>query len=115
MPGYTYLTDQEAQRGLTVPTDKELDELLQEVRGLTGQEWIIRTHDIYFRRHWWSTLEHRYHYTLYWYTGHGIEYQVINLRTPGGGSVFGGSTQSACDIANYLMGVINGWQDAEKR
>lgn len=114
MPGYTYLTDCEAERGLTVPEDRELNELLQEALRY-NDGWRILSRTVTPRKKLFRKKPApKQIYTLYWYTGAGIEYQVINFATPEGGSVFHGSAQTREDIANFLMGYINGQQDSAR-
>ena len=114
MPGYTYLSDSEADSGRTVPDDSELNSLLQEALEF-NDGWRVLVRALHMpKRMFLKPSPPTRHYTLYWYTGVGIEYQVINFSTPEGGSVFHGSAQSREDIANFLMGYINGHQDAAR-
>ena len=115
MGAYTYLSDHEAEAGRATG-DKELDDLLQQVNDLSDDGWRIRVRTYRQRKRWFrAPAPEAKHYTLYWYTGAGIEYQVINLVTPEGGSVFHDSRQSREDIANFLMGFINGHQDSARK
>ncbi len=110
MPAYTYLSDSEGEAG-RVCGDPEVNDLLATANKFDDR-WRIRTHVWQPRKRWFRKRPPpRTEYTLYWYTGHGIEYQVINLH---GGTVFNGSVDSKADVANFLMGYINGRQDAAR-
>lgn len=117
MPGYTYLHDGEAERMRSVSSDRELNMLLQEVRNETGEEWVVSERRVPEKRGLFGRLIRPafWAYTLYWYTGAGIEYQVINLCTTNGGSVFGGDQHSRVHIKNYLMGILNGYEYARRK
>lgn len=115
MPAYTYITEQEAVTAMrTLPDhDAELAELLNKVRSATGDEWIVRVYQFTVSRGWFRKPERQTRFSLYWFTGAGIEWQAINLRTSDGGSVFGGSAkESAAHVSNFLMGILNGMQRA---
>ena len=116
MGGYTYCYDHEVRNWESVPDDKELNELLQEVRNTISKNWYLQVRTHKPRKRWWERKARPEFktYTLYWYTGGGIEYQVINLATENGtGSVFSHANRSC--VANFLMGLINGWQDAMRK
>ena len=111
MPGFTYLSDSEVRAWRTVPGDKDCNDLLQEFRQATGEDWVIgvREYDTYKRK--WHRLGRKVtgkakFYTLY-ADCHG-EWQVINLVTPEGGSVFHGSKQSREDVMNFMLGYLAG-------
>ena len=108
MPACTYLTDEEVKRYSSV-SDKELDELLQELRAVDDSWAIQETTAI--KKGFWKNTEVK-HYTLYYKVQHP-EWQVINLATPNGGSVFHYELNSREFIMNYIMGVLNGMQMAE--
>lgn len=115
MPGFTYCHDHEVKRWETVPDDEELNSLLQDVRNTISTDWYLQVQTMTPRKRLLRKQPASYKvYTLYWYTGAGIEYQVINFITPGGGSVFhGGLTRE--HVMNYLMGMLNGWQGHQRR
>lgn len=116
MGGYTYCYDHEVKNWENVPDDKDLNELLQDVRNTISKDWYLQVRTHQPRKRWWERQARPSFksYTLYWYTGGGIEYQVINLVTPGGGSVFhGGCTRE--HVMNFLMGMLNGWDSAMRR
>lgn len=113
MGAFTYLSDSEVSRMTTVNDDKELNELLQEVRQAFGPVWFVevRVSMAQAKKHFWS--RHRdlkppvKYYTVYFYNGGGIEYQIINLATENGhGSVFTAGTRSG--VMNYFFGMLSG-------
>lgn len=117
MPAVTYLSDSEVRQFATVPDDKDCNELLQELRRATGENWIVGTYSVRRGRtptDWALRRPAKVsrHYTLY-ADCHG-EWQVINLVTPCGGSVFHGSEQSREDVMNYMLGVLNGLRTTTK-
>ena len=111
MPAFTYLSDSEVREWRSVSDDKECNDLLQEFRKATGEDWLIGVRQWPVRRTFWKWLRrtpitlHKHH-TLY-ADCHG-EWQVINLVTPNGGSVFYGSAQSREDIMNFMLGYLAG-------
>lgn len=111
MAGFVYLSDSEVSEWRTVPGDKDCNDLLQEFRQKTGENWLIGVREYSIRQGWWERLRrvsaqtHK-SYTLY-ADCHG-EWQVINLVTPRGGSVFNGSAQSREDVMNFMLGCITG-------
>lgn len=117
MPAFTYLSDSEVRAWARVVDDKDCDELLQDLRRASGENWIIGVQRLEtFRKAWhrlWHVVsgEHR-HYTLY-ADCHG-EWQVINLVTPSGGSVFHGSGQSREDVMNFMLGYLGGLNRARR-
>ena len=113
MPAVTYLSDHEVREWSIVKDDKDCNELLQELRSLTGENWIIGTQERWPRKRWFrkQAAPVRF-YTLY-ADCHG-EWQVINLVTPNGGSIFHGSSQSREDVMNFMLGIVCGWHDARK-
>lgn len=112
MPALTYLSDQEVREWAAVPDDKDCNEILQELRSLTGENWVIGRHQVKFARRWFRRPLPITVYTLY-ADCHG-EWQVMNLVTPEGGSNFYGSAQSREDVMNYMLGYIGGIQNARK-
>lgn len=111
MPAVTYLSDHEVARFSSVADDAECNELLQEFRQATGENWLIEVNRGTMRR---SLLQHLLHrperivalYTLY-ADCHG-EWQVMNLITPQGGSNFHTWEHSREAVMNYMMGYIGG-------
>ena len=116
MAAFTYLSESEAAAGRTVPGDKECSELLAEARALTGGDWIVRTYKRRDRWSWRRPLAPREPWIAYeLLLGLSGEWQVINLVTAGGGSVFFEARDSRSHVMNFMMGLINGWQDAMRR
>jgi hypothetical protein len=118
MVAVTFLDDHEVRTGRSLPDDPECNALLQEFREATGEDWIIRVRRFPVRQTLWARLSRRppeifAMYTLY-ADCHG-EWQIINLVTPKGGSVFHGSSQSREDIMNFMMGYLNGIQHATSK
>lgn len=115
MPAVTYLSDHVVKQGRTVPNDKDCDELLQELRQATSEDWIIEVikRPLWKRR--WHRLGYRQdgertYYTLY-ADCHG-EWQIINVVTPQGGSVFCGASRE--DVMNFILGYLAGLYQAGK-
>lgn len=106
MPACIYIPDHKSST-MKETGDKELDSLLLEANKLDDDRWrigkvVITRSRLIFRKPPPLTL-----YTLYWFVT-GIEYQIVNLATPRGGSIFYHSNQSKEDILNYLMGYLQG-------
>lgn len=112
MPAFTYLSDSEVRQWSRVEGDKDCDELLQELRRLSGENWIIGRQTIpVCHASLWKMIfckppEPYVSWTLY-ADCHG-EWQVINLVTPEGGSNFHASAQGREDIMNFMLGYIAG-------
>ena len=112
MPACVYLSDAEERKWSSVAEDKDCDELLQQLRRLTGNKWLVERQEIPVRHT--SLWKHLFcksppphvEWTLY-ADLHG-EHQVINLVTPEGGSVFYKSTQSRENVMNFMLGYIAG-------
>lgn len=110
MPVATYLNDLEVRRWASVPDDPDFDDILQKLRAMSGENWLCSVHTLRVGR-WRKKV--RKMYTLY-SDAHG-EWQIINLLTPAGGSVFAGCTRE--DVMNFMMGMINGmqWEQRKQR
>lgn len=113
MPAVTYLSDREVREWSSVKGDAECDDLLQELRKTTGENWIIGTHERLPRKRWFRKQGPPLRFYTLYADCHG-EWQVINLVTPDGGSIFHGSKQSREDVMNFMLGIICGWHDAKK-
>lgn len=118
MPVFTYLSDHEVAAGRSVPDDEECNELLQELRAATGEDWIIIVTPIRKERNVWKRLfgmklETFQSYRLF-ADCHG-EWQVINVITPEGGSVFYIWEHSREAVMNYMLGYLGGLQYARIR
>lgn len=110
MPAFTYLSSHEIEKWASIPDDKECNDLLQELRAKTGENWLIgryttRTrHPSLWKRLFCQPPAPHVEWTLY-ADCHG-EWQVMNLVGPNGGSVFHGCTREM--IMNYMLGYIGG-------
>lgn len=115
MPAVTYLSDSEVKAGRAVKDDKDCNDLLQEFRQATGEDWIIEVRTYQKARTAWQAIRRKLYtemkvYTLY-ADCHG-EWQVMNLVTPKGGSIFYLSDQSREDAMNYMLGYLGGLHHA---
>lgn len=112
MPSVTYLSPEQVRRYSSVPDDKECDELLQEMRHTTNEEWLIEVRTVSQRPSPMDRFLRRVRpsirvYTLY-VDCHG-EWQIINCVMPGGrGSVFTGGPATREAVMNYMLGHIAG-------
>lgn len=117
MPAVTYLSDQEVKNWQRVQDDKDCDDLLQELRQKTGENWVLEVRDIPLFRTGWERLWRMpnrtiKHYQLY-ADCHG-EWQVINLVTPTGGSNFNLWEHSREATMNYIIGYLGGIYHANR-
>lgn len=96
----TYLTDDE----FTTPTTNvTLNEVLAEVRRVTGRDWRVGERSYTTGHLWWRKTSHWY--TLYLTTTMS-EVQVINFWREGDCSI---STNSSAErVIAYLYGVLAG-------
>ncbi len=120
MPVTTYVSQSEAAAARSVPGDKECDDLLGEIRRLTGEDWIVRT---YPRGKPWTI----WHYFMLspeveiWRAYEilvdvGGEWQIINLVTENNsGSVFFESKSSREHVMNFMLGYISGMTMQKRR
>jgi hypothetical protein len=112
MPATTYLGEHEA----TQPTgDADIDELLTEVREVTGEDWRCERFEFDVGLLWWS--KRRQIFTLYKRVdtarlGSG-EYQIINFAPDvvGGWSINHEAQRSR--IIAYLHGMLGGLETAK--
>jgi hypothetical protein len=107
MAAVTFLSDSEARSYETVEGDKDCNELLQELNHASGRRWLIERRTFYRSRGLFRHAEEIKTYTLY-LDCHG-EYQVMNLVTPNGGSVFSYGNREA--VMNYMLGHLAGLQE----
>lgn len=110
MPATTYLDDASVRRGRSVPEDPECDDLLQELRRVSGEDWLVlvRTHpgkktrmDRLLRQE----AQPEVHYSLY-ADCHG-EWQDINFVRPEN-SESRGPAGSREGVMNYMLGYTAG-------
>lgn len=110
----TYLSDNEVRRFRTVEDDKDCNDILQGLRKLTGEEWLIRVMPLSYKTGVWPFRKEVSWklYTLYYGTLHG-EYQVINLVNENGSTIFDPTPRnSRCHVMNYMLGYIAGVQSS---
>lgn len=115
MPAVTYMSKQDAEAGRTVQNDKDCDELLQQVRKITGDEWIIRVHDVRLAGSWFRKPRTLKYYALYYGLSNGVEWQCVNLASPEGGTLFHPTTISRELVLNFLMGLRNGYEECASK
>ena len=113
MPALTFLSDDVVRAGRSVKDDKECDEILQDLRRLTGEDWIVRVREI--PQHTWPLGFSKppiRDYTLY-ADCHG-EWQIINMAGPDGGTVFSLHPDSRNACMNFMLGMICGIQNERR-
>jgi hypothetical protein len=93
----------------TEPTsNKDLNELLQEVREATGDDWRLQEKIRKIRRHWFKGERTVSVYSLYNHL-HSIEFQVINFYCEE--DDYSIHTMCSADVmAAYLTGILTGLQ-----
>ena len=102
MPCCTYLTEQQYTAPLA---DKEMQELLTELRETTKEDWRIGEHRVQFPRLFRKPIVKVY-YELYVDVCKGIEFQVINPCREVGQDAF--ALPSRSQIMNYILGYLAG-------
>lgn len=110
MPAVTYLSDHEAAKGRSIVDDKDADELLQDLRRRTGEDWIILVRERGVRRGWFRREIVKDYELL---VDVGGQWQVMNLVAENGGSVFGSSSTSRLQVMNFMLGYV--CADEERR
>ena len=97
----TYISDGE----YTHPTNNEyLNELLQEVRQVTGDDWRLKERTSCYKPGWFRKLKCVKLYSLYNHL-HSIEFQVINFYCDENDSSI--HTMCSADVmAAYLLGIL---------
>lgn len=113
MPAFTYLSNAQVDRYSIVLGDEECNDILQQLRRATGENWLVRVDVIDRPRRWFRKAPPIRCYTLY-ADCHG-EWQVINLVVADGGSIFVASEHSRDAVMNYMLGYIAGVRAAHKR
>lgn len=111
MPICTYLSSADRKACLR-SGDKDIDELLDEVRQKTGEEWLIEKVETTKRR-WFRKPETVVRYTLYVDVFDHIEYQVINFCRDWDWSI-NTVVPKSC-IVNYLHGYLGGIYFKERK
>lgn len=110
MPCCTYLSNDEFRQ----PTsDAEINSLLTNVRGVTGEDWRIQE-TIHEDRRWFRSPLLIKRYELFVHV-HGPEFQSINFYRPDRADSYLPSinlSNSAEHVAAYLYGVLAGVQSA---
>lgn len=114
MPAVTFLSDHEVREWANVPDDKEADELLQQLRDVSGRNWVIGRHKVrvqhpsLIKRLFCKPPAPLTVWTLY-LDCHG-EWQIMSLATPKGSSIFHYSPESRECVLNYMLGYVSGAQ-----
>ncbi|CAM5397985.1 hypothetical protein AFEL58S_01990 [Afipia felis] len=111
MPAVTFLSDCEAKRFETIDGDKECNELLRAMNLLSGRRWLIEVRSRFVSRGWFRHAAKIVTYTLY--LDCNGEYQVMNLVTPSGGSVFSRSGRE--DVMNFMLGYLGGMEESAQK
>lgn len=107
MAALTFLSDDVVRAGRSVKDDKECDQILQDLRNLTGEDWIVRVRELPTTRRWLQPAPHPVRdYTLY-ADCHG-EWQIINMVGPNGGTVFSQHPDSRNAVMNFMLGMTCG-------
>lgn len=112
MPALTFLSDDVVRAGRSVKDDKECDQILQDLRRLTGEDWIVRVRELPTTRRWLRPAPPVRDYTLY-ADCHG-EWQIINMAGPDGGTVFSLHPDSRNACMNFMLGMICGIQNERR-
>lgn len=110
MPMTTFLMESE---GLAVETLPRLDELLQEVRQVTGEDWRVLELRYTARRGFafWRRRAVTHCYQVLFGLGSG-EYQVINFWRPWSEQYSLNDLAPADIAAAYLQGVLTGARES---
>jgi len=98
---YTWLSTEEFER-FSYVTDKELNELLADVRDLMPEVYISERVEI--KRSWWGRETHTTRYTIYNRCRPDLD-EVHHMNLPSGNAGY---------VANYLYGLINGYHKCLK-
>lgn len=100
---YTYLSQSEREKWVSVE-DKDINELLQEVRGTFGNEHLISSRQVVGKRFLRKPITK----TLYSiYVGKDVEVQVINFCQEHAWSINSDVTKSY--VITYLLGMLTGY------
>lgn len=105
MPGVIFLSDTEARAYSSVPDDPDCDELLQEMRRVTGRGWLVRV-DRWSERYGFFRNKYRNleSYSLL-LDCHG-EYQLMNLVPPRERVPYVRDPNSRGAVMNYMLGYL---------
>ncbi|WP_339745579.1 hypothetical protein [uncultured Maricaulis sp.] len=106
MPAIVYLSDADVVAGRVIDGDEDVDDILQTLREKTGRDYIVRIHT---HQRWKPVLGPRVvtrHFELC--LACGGEWQVVNLCTREGGSIFHDDGHSREHVMNYMLGLIAG-------
>lgn len=112
MAALTYLSDDIVRAGRTVKDDPECDEILQELRMVTGEDWLVRVIERPMMR--FGPFGTKPKKTYYLYADCHGEWQVINMPGPDGGSVFAPHPESRTAVMNFMQGIICGVQNERR-
>jgi len=105
MAGLTFLSDDVVRKARTIDGDRDANELLQELRAITGEDWIVRVRTYAEPKRVFHRTKSYRHYALY-ADCHG-EWQHVNLVTSDGGSVFNANDHSREHVMNFMLGYIS--------
>lgn len=117
MPITTYISDSERKR-LSVIDDKEMSELMEEIKQLGGRNMLVDKIVITENRRWFRKPKEKILYQLYIEHNPTLpEVQVFNFASNDSGSINTMVDRGA--ILNYLFGFRNGlyeeWEQKEKK
>ena len=113
MPAVVYLSEADVVRGRKVEDDEDVDDILQTLREKTGRDFIVRVHEHKSWRPILGPMVTTRHYQLC--APCGGEWQVINLCTREGGSIFHDDGSTREHVMNYMLGMIAGMDEAKRR
>lgn len=116
MPAVTYLRDHEVRAWASVPSDKDLNDLLQELRTLTKENWLIQRREIetrhasFWKRIFCKPPANHVQWTMY--ADCRGEWQVMSFATANGSSIFNACAHERENIINFMLGYIGGYRRA---
>lgn len=97
MPLTTYVNETQARVWRNVD-DKEMNAILQDLRTVSGEDWLIKSNYYFVKEGWFKPKRLLIHYTLM-VDVHG-EFQVISLC--------GDRESTRQDVINYMLGYAAG-------
>src|SRR4051794_27867537 len=112
MPCVTYYSDSEVRHHQERLNDKDIQELLDEVKSRTGETWFVRKDDYQVKR---GLLRKPRIVTLYEILAdcHG-EWQIINFPPDEQGGWSINHDVSRAKIITYLLGYLGGWRQGQR-
>ncbi|OLF81272.1 hypothetical protein AWH62_00940 [Maricaulis sp. W15] len=106
MPAIVYLSEDKVVAGRRIDGDEDANGLLQQLRNKTGRDWIVLVHVQVGRRPLFGSYPTTRHYDLC--LPCGGEWQVLNLCTKSGGSLYDDDGNSREHVMNYMLGLLAG-------